>query len=338
MATLFQRNGILYINYSLNGKQFRKSTKIKERNLAKYILKDFELKMFRQELGEKEIKPKAEINDTFHRYILYLDGNAVADYINHVKYHLKKWQEFFQDNGILRLEEISVKSVDDFFAINLNSRSPKTKKEYLTSLKACLNRAVKWGLIENNPVREAKPPRMIIRKVRFFSKDEIHHLLSEAPYDLRIAIKVLVNTGMRLGELWALRWKDIDFKNRQIWIRAYDNFIPKGKKDRNVSLNKTCLSISEELDKNRNRNDKYVYRLTRSYKRLSNKFIRFLRKLGLKGRLHDLRHTFASHLTMAGTPLPVVQKLLGHANITTTMVYAHLSPNIHRKEVNRLPF
>jgi integrase len=63
-----------------------------------------------------------------------------------------------------------------------------------------------------------------------------------------------------------------------------------------------------------------------------------MKELKMKGRPHDLRNTFASHLSMSGTPIPVIQDFLGHSAISTTMIYAHLSPDIHKKEVSKLPF
>ncbi len=94
----------------------------------------------------------------------------------------------------------------------------------------------------------------------------------------------------------------------------------------------------KNLFKHKSENDDFVYRLCVSPKALSWQFKYYLNKLGLNGRLHDLRHTFASHLVMNGAPLPVVQEFLGHANITTTMVYSHLAPNIHRREIQKLKY
>jgi len=56
----------------------------------------------------------------------------------------------------------------------------------------------------------------------------------------------------------------------------------------------------------------------------------------MKGTLHDLQHTFASHLVMSGVPIPVIKELLGHSDISTTMIYAHLSPNIHQAAIDKL--
>jgi len=58
----------------------------------------------------------------------------------------------------------------------------------------------------------------------------------------------------------------------------------------------------------------------------------------MRGTLHDLRHTFASHLAMAGTPIPDIKELLGHSDIATTMIYSHLSPDRHKAEVEKLDF
>jgi len=108
-----------------------------------------------------------------------------------------------------------------------------------------------------------------------------------------------------VGQIWALRWKDVDFLNSQIWIRAYDGFVPKDRRDRSVPLNENTLRVISNLASTRSDGDIYVYRFTCNKKRLSNKFGRYARKLGIRAKLHDLRHTFASHLAMSGTPVPV---------------------------------
>jgi integrase len=67
-------------------------------------------------------------------------------------------------------------------------------------------------------------------------------------------------------------------------------------------------------------------------------FKSLLGALGLKGTLHDLRHTFASHLAMKGVPIPVISELMGHSDITTTMIYAYLAPDQHKTAISKLDF
>jgi len=75
-----------------------------------------------------------------------------------------------------------------------------------------------------------------------------------------------------------------------------------------------------------------VYR-PRSKGNFTDRFRELIRRLGMKGSLHTLRHTFASHLAMSGTPIPVIKELLGHSDISTTMIYSHSSEDIRRVEV-----
>ncbi len=84
--------------------------------------------------------------------------------------------------------------------------------------------------------------------------------------------------------------------------------------------------------------DSFAFRPSVSDNGLYKDFAVLLKQLGMQGTLHDLRHTFASHLAMQGVPIPVIKELLGHSDISTTMIYAHLSPEIHKKAVDKLPF
>ncbi|MCX6827695.1 MAG: site-specific integrase [candidate division Zixibacteria bacterium] len=219
MANLFQRNGNWYVSYRSNGKQYRKSAKTKNRKLAEIALKDLELQLFKGNLvGQRGRKQKEEnLNQIIYRYLSYVDENTVPEYARHVKMYLSTWLNFLGQQDIKEASGINIKTVDDFLVNVLRNRATKTKKEYLASLKACLNRAVKWDMIKENPIRDANISGKTIKKVNFFSKVQIKTLWEQAPKDLQVAIHILVYTGIRLGELWALRWEDIDFVNSQIW-------------------------------------------------------------------------------------------------------------------------
>lgn len=204
---MFQRNGNWYVNYRFNGKQCRKSAKTKNRKFAEIALQDLELQLFKGNLvGQKGRRHKEEsLNQIVYRYLSYVDENTVPEYGRHVKMYLSKWLNFLNEQDIMKASSINIKTVDDFLVNVLRNRATKTKKEYLASLKACLNRAIKWDLIKENPIRDANISGKTIKKVNFFSKDQIKILWENAPKDLQIAIHILVYTGIRLGELWALR-------------------------------------------------------------------------------------------------------------------------------------
>ncbi len=121
----------------------------------------------------------------------------------------------------------------------------------------------------------------------------------------------------------------------RVW--PYDSFSPKGKRPRQIPIVKSLKPIISKLGK-RKKPDNYVFRPFSSEHRLYKRFAAHVKRLGLKGTLHDLRHSFANYLAMAGTPIPVIKELLGHSDISATMIYSHLSPDIHKKEIEKLPF
>ena len=160
----------------------------------------------------------------------------------------------------------------------------------------------------------------ITKTFKFFDKKEVKRLIKEAEEPLKTAIIFFVNTGLRRGELYHLRWRDIDLKRKTLRVWPYDDFTPKGKEPRTIPLNAEALEILKALEGDK----ELVFRPYKWDGQLSVDFKELKRRLGFEGTLHDLRHTFASHLAMDGVPIPAIKELLGHSDIRTTMIYLHI--------------
>jgi integrase len=182
---------------------------------------------------------------------------------------------------------------------------------------------------------------LVERSYRGVGRGEAH-LVVDADPRWRTMVLVGLKTGLRHGELLALRWQDIDLvAGRLIVRRALSGKkveSPKNNRTREVPLSDEAIRA---LKAHRHLKSELVFpndagqMLTRCACRWP--LWSACKRAGL--RLigwHTLRHTFASHLVMRGAPLKAVQELLGHADITMTMRYAHLSPDARRDAVRLL--
>jgi len=182
------------------------------------------------------------------------------------------------------------------------------------------------------------------RTPRFLTVEECQRLLEACPSDLHPVYFTFLNTGMRKAELEHLEWDDIDSTRRKIRIRRKESWQPKTG-EREIPMNDALHELLRDLrEKNVGGvNSNYIFSAPDGGKlktKLREKLIRIAQKAGIEGltRVHTLRHTFASHLVMSGVDLPTVKKLMGHSDIQTTMIYAHLSPDHLSDAVNKLPF
>ncbi len=336
MSTLYQRKGIWWINYSVSGRRFRVSTGTHDKRLALVKLEDLKVKIFKGELGAKRLTGRrSSVSEFFQRYEAFFTGTSSVDRHPDLA-RLQAWNEFFLRNGIRHLASITPSLVDSFRAEELAEKKPKTVKNYITLLKTVLNKAVEWDLIDKNPIANVSVPK-IVKTFHFYSNEEISRLLGVADEPLKTGIQILVSTGMRRAELFHLRCRDVDLKGGSVRVWPYGEYSPKGKRPRTIPMTAELKRIFSRLMKNRTE-DEHVFRPFVGENRLYKRFAALVRELGMNGTLHDLRHTFASHLAMKGVPIPVIKELLGHSDISTTMMYAHLSPEIHRAAVERLPF
>ena len=147
------------------------------------------------------------------------------------------------------------------------------------------------------------------------------------------AIRLSMVTGCRKGEALTSRWIDFDLE-RHIWTKPSHH--TKQKRREHVPLSEQAMSLLDSLP----REGEYLFpgRTGTHLTDLKGPWAKVCKMAGLTGvRIHDLRHSFASHLVSSGVSLPIVGKLLGHTQPQTTSRYAHLADNPLRDAANRFP-
>lgn len=214
--------------------------------------------------------------------------------------------------------------------------SAYTVANELAVLRHLLRLAKRWGYVDAVP--EITLPKKPEGRLRYLEADELRRLLdacraSRNPY-LAAIVTIAVHTGMRKGEILGLEWPRVDLSTSRITL-----YRTKSGKPRGVPINRAVYEvlIALESDPARRAGLLFKKRDDRAWGQIRRAFEGALTKAGIKEvRFHDLRHTAASHLVMRGATLQEVKELLGHADLTMTLRYAHLSPAHLRGAVERL--
>jgi integrase len=243
--------------------------------------------------------------------------------------------------GRTRLGDIGAPEIERYKARKLEEGlSPKSINNHLAMLRKLLNLAVEYRELTAAP--RVKPLRLPPLEFRFLAFDEAERLLEAASPRWKPMLTIALRTGLRLGELLALKWEDVDLVTGKLIVRRtlWRNIegTPKSGRTREVPLCASATTAFLALEQRA----EYVF-CQENGQRLSHSNVkdvvpRACRAAGLAKRLtwHCLRHSFASHLVMRGVPLKAVQELLGHVTIDMTIRYAHLSPDVKHDAVRVL--
>ena len=180
-----------------------------------------------------------------------------------------------------------------------------------------------WGKAYENPVKHVRFFKEKNIPLQFLEVEEIRALLNASPDYFRPILIMALNTGMRRGEIFNLKWDDIDFKRGLIMVRDSKN-----NEAREIPMNRILHDTLKAHKKNPNSELVFCHSDGRKLINLRDILRKSLRKAKIEKqiRFHDLRHTFASQLVMSGADLIVVKELLGHKTLNMTARYAHLSP------------
>lgn len=227
-----------------------------------------------------------------------------------------------------------------------------TVRRYLTVLQSIFKQAVKLGVLAETPAKTERLtiPKAIQPKVQIFTKQEAAEMLAcleKEPLQFQVLIQLAIYTGARRGELVALKFSDVDYDNLTITVERAAIKLkgqktqikpPKDYEVRIITVNPACISLIEELHKEKEQEAKQIgsqwhnegWLFTQWNGEIMNpqtptaQFSKFLKKNGLTHRkFHALRHTSATLLLYGGINIKQVQSRLGHGDIETTNKYLH---------------
>lgn len=242
--------------------------------------------------------------------------------------------------GDMLVRGVETKHVERFKAslldIGEHQFTAATTNGVLATLRALLGYAARMGEIKQAPRVDLLPKERMKPKYLNFEQAEtcLAHVKDKHP-QWHPLFFVSMRTGLRMGELIALQWADVDLKGKRLRVnRTYyrGKEDPAGSAEREIPLSDTCVRV---LSSHRHLRGPYVFprpgrseRMTAASARsVFDSVAAFLEPLGVgEFSPHVLRHTFASHLVMRGIPLKTVSVLMGHKSVTTTEIYSHLAP------------
>lgn len=285
--------------------------------------------------------------DQFLHYLTVEKGlskNTLEAY----SHDLRRFLNHLKGKGIQEISKVGKFDVRAFLLVlKKQELSTKTIMRNLVAIRTFFRFLTQEGGLEANPVEEIDFPGMAKTLPEILTLNEVEQLLEQPdPQTLlgmrdRAMLEVLYATGMRVSELTHLLMDQMNLEGGYVLLRG------KGSKDRIVPLGSEAIKwVTRYLETARGRLAKgkespFLF-INRSGKRMSRqRFWKSLkecgRKAGIQKRItpHLLRHSFASHLLERGADLRSVQMMLGHADISTTQIYTHVTgerlKRVHRR-------
>ncbi|RUM40933.1 MAG: hypothetical protein DSY34_04545 [Desulfurobacterium sp.] len=322
---LFQReNGIWYVEFG-RGKKRSLGTRSKQE-----AIRTFNQLKREQIAGRLNIPSRKKILlSTFSKeYLEWCENNRSTETFKKARHCLKRLQEIIGD---IYLYNISRKHLDDYVSHLLSwGISKVTINVHIRTLKSAFSKAVEWEYLEKNPFLGYKQLKVQQKPPRFLLPEEVEKIEEMIDDEMWIFIfRFFIYTGLRLGELVTIRWKDIDFNRDILTVRKSKNF-----QSRVIPLHPKLKS--ELMKYYQGKEEEKIVPYSKSY--IEHKLKMYFRRAGFHDlRIHDLRHTFASLMVMNGVDLKTVQELLGHTSYKTTEIYAHLAPHHLQQAIKKFP-
>lgn len=330
---IYKRGNVHWIRYAgLDGRTVYESSGSDKFRVAETLL--IQRRQSIKEGKQPEIKKIA--NHTFkelaEKYLSWITGRQLSAKVK--GYIIGQLLTTFGSLPLRRFSAVIVEQLQT----DLMNRGLKNSScnKVLTILKHMFTKAVEWDMVESETLKRVRKVRLLrddSRRLRYLSIEECQALINSCDPHLKPIVITALNTGMRKGEILNLKWDNIDLRHGFILLD-----ITKNGERREIPINDTLRQSLQAIT--RRLDSPYVFydHVTGNrYQDVKRSFKTALRKAGIRDfHFHDLRHTFASHLVMAGVDITTVKELLGHKTLTMTLRYSHLAPAHKVKAVDIL--
>jgi len=268
------------------------------------------------------------------KFIRYLDieKNYSPHTILNYRLDLEDFKKFIADTDIEKIDYLALrKYLAQLKGRNLGTRTVNRRLSALRSFFKFLSRD---GYLKSNPILSISSPKIDKHLPSFLTEKEMAQLIEssfaksdkdEQGLRNRAILETFYSTGIRISELVGLNREDVDF------IGGIAKVAGKGKKERIVPIGEIAISAVRKYLEKRKKQAVALF-LNKSGNRISSRGVRnivlkYIKLAGIKQGVsaHTFRHSFATHLLNRGADLRTVQELLGHANLSTTQIYTHLT-------------
>lgn len=325
---IYKRGKVYWIDYyDPNRKRVQESSQSSNRRDAEDLITLRKSEILR---GVYKQPIKITLGEFGERYMEYAKANKRSwlrdeQMLNHL-------YKFFGKEKLLT--ELTSMQIEGYKLQRRGKVADSTVNRELALLKHMFNLAIAWdSFLGLNPVRKVKFFREIANRLRVLSPEEEKKLLQNAIPYLQDLIRFALNTGLRTGEIFSLRWSHIDLQRGILAV-----FASKTQTIREIPINSETRKVLEAWKLNK-KNECVFYnpQTGKPFVDLKTGFNLACEKSGISGvTWHTLRHTFASRLVNSGVDIVTVKELLGHSSISVTMRYAHTNIESKRAAVEKL--
>lgn len=247
-------------------------------------------------------------------------------------YTLRNYLEFnkkFLEHSNKQPEQIEQQDIKNFLADKMSERAAISNILFLSSIRFAYT-----NILGKDPTLGIKRPKNEKKIPSVLTKEEVIQLINAVENrKSRLIIQLLYSSGLRVSELVNLKKQDLDFNENTGWVRA-----GKGKKDRMCFISK---KLSKKLKKYLEKKKDWIYVFSENKPLTTRNIQKIVQKAAAKAGInkqvhpHTLRHSHATHLMDAGVDIRKIQQILGHASISTTQIYTHIS-NEQLKSIKNL--